>query len=112
MCLQRIFDLSGASVLAVEADKTIIIDEEEVIKFASENRIKIAVMDDEAFGLGKNEVTLAPLDTSGVALAAVKGLQAKLNEKDALIADLQNEVEELRNTLEERLQALESQVQN
>lgn len=42
---------TGASVLAVEADKTIIIDEPEVIRFARKNRIKIVVLDEqEMFG--------------------------------------------------------------
>lgn len=38
---------TGASVLAVEADKTIIIDEPEVIRFANKNRIKILAFKDE-----------------------------------------------------------------
>ena len=65
----------------------------------------------EIFGLGKNDVTLAPLDTSGVALAAVKGLQEKLSARDERISELEDEVEDLRNMLEERLTALEAQLQ-
>lgn len=37
---------TGASVLAVEANRTIIIDEPEVIRFANENRITIVVVDE------------------------------------------------------------------
>jgi DUF1009 family protein len=36
---------TGAKVLAVEANKTIIIDETEVIRFANQNRIKIVVVE-------------------------------------------------------------------
>lgn len=36
---------TGAKVLAVEANKTIIIDESEVIRFANQNRIKIVVVE-------------------------------------------------------------------
>ncbi|MEE2642925.1 MAG: UDP-2,3-diacylglucosamine diphosphatase LpxI [Planctomycetota bacterium] len=45
---------TGATVLAVEADRTIIIDEPEVIRFADRNRIKILVVDDEEIRTGLN----------------------------------------------------------
>lgn len=47
------------------------------------------------FGLGEREDRIAPLDTSGVALAAVQGLQKELAERDRQIADLQARVEQL-----------------
>ena len=37
---------TGASVLAVEAEKTIIIDEPEVIRFANDHRIKIIAVEE------------------------------------------------------------------
>ena len=47
------------------------------------------------FGLGEREDRIAPLDTSGVALAAVQGLQKELAERDAQIAELTARVEAL-----------------
>lgn len=47
------------------------------------------------FGLGEREDRIAPLDTSGVALAAVQGLQQELAERDRQIADLQARVDQL-----------------
>lgn len=41
------------------------------------------------FGLGERDDRIAPLDTSGVALAAVQGLQKELAERDRRIADLE-----------------------
>jgi hypothetical protein len=67
-----------------------------------------------AFGLGVNERKIAPLDTSGVALTAIQGLYAILQEKSTEIARLkarlaENEV--LLQTQQQQLSALENQTQ-
>jgi hypothetical protein len=48
-----------------------------------------------AFGLGKSDKGLTSVDTSGVALAAIQGLNQKLMEKDARIAELELRLVEL-----------------
>jgi hypothetical protein len=53
----------------------------------------------EAFGLEDDEKHLATLNTSGVALAAIQGLNAKLVEKDAEIEALKAELLEIRQML-------------
>ena len=55
-----------------------------------------------AFGLGKTDKGLTSVDTSGVALAAIQGLNQKLEEKDARIGELEHRLLEL----EELVQAL------
>ena len=55
-----------------------------------------------AFGLGKTDKGLTSVDTTGVALAAIQGLNQKLAEKDARI----NELEQRLLDLEEMVQAL------
>jgi hypothetical protein len=55
-----------------------------------------------AFGLGKTDKGLTSVDTSGVALAAIQGLNQKLEEKDARIQELELRLLEL----EELVQAL------
>ena len=66
----------------------------------------------KAFGLGKDERRIAALDADGVSLAAIQGLNAKLNakieEKDALIA---NQAQALK-ALADRVAALERALQN
>ncbi|HEY2082176.1 MAG TPA: tail fiber domain-containing protein [Verrucomicrobiae bacterium] len=49
-----------------------------------------------AFDLGTSDKTIGTVDESGVALAALQGLNQKLNEKDAEIKQLQQSVVELR----------------
>jgi trimeric autotransporter adhesin len=49
-----------------------------------------------AFGLGADNTHLAPLDTSGVALAAIQGMYGVVQEKDAEIGALQASQAELR----------------
>ncbi len=49
-----------------------------------------------AFELGQGETGISTLDTSGVALAAIQGLHAVVEEKDQELATLRREVEELR----------------
>jgi hypothetical protein len=48
-----------------------------------------------AFGLGNKDTSIGVLDGSGVAIAAIQGLHARLRERDAAIAALQAEVSEL-----------------
>ncbi len=47
------------------------------------------------FGLGEREDGIAPLDTSGVALAAVQGLQKELADRDRRISELESRLERL-----------------
>ena len=54
------------------------------------------------FGLGKTAKGITSVDTSGVALAAIQGLNQKLMEKDARISELEQRLLEL----EEMVQAL------
>ena len=49
----------------------------------------------QLFGLGEREDRIAPLDTSGVALAAVQGLQQEIAERDQRIADLEAKLQRL-----------------
>ena len=55
-----------------------------------------------AFGLGKTDKGITSVDTSGIALAAIQGLNQKLVEKDARISELEQRLLEL----EELVQAL------
>ena len=52
-----------------------------------------------AFGLGTDDKHIATVDADGVALAAIQGLNQKLNEKDAEIQALKQSVAELKETL-------------
>ena len=66
-----------------------------------------------AFGLGPDDKHVALGDISGVALAAIQGLHAVMQEKDARIDGLQNVVEEKKAQIEQlqsRLAALETMV--
>ena len=53
-----------------------------------------------AFGLGADDVSIATVDESGVALAAIQGLNQKLNAKDAEIRQLQQSVAELKQLMQ------------
>jgi hypothetical protein len=55
-----------------------------------------------AFGLGQDDKHIAPLDAAGVALAAIQGLNEKLAERDAEIADLKAELAEIKQMLAAR----------
>lgn len=48
-----------------------------------------------AFGLGENDTSIGTVDADGVALAAIKGLNAKLQSKDAVIETLQARLEKI-----------------
>ena len=54
-----------------------------------------------AFGLGEDDKTITFLDEGGVALAAIQGLNAKLEEKDAQLRALEKEVAELKALVQE-----------
>ena len=53
-----------------------------------------------AFGLGADDKHIADVDEGGVALAAIQGLNQKLNAKDAEIQDLKQSVAELKALVE------------
>jgi len=53
-----------------------------------------------AFGLGGSDVLIDTVDTDGVALAAIKGLAARLHDRDAEIVELQERLRALRADLE------------
>ena len=52
-----------------------------------------------AFGIGADDRHISDVDEGGVALAAIQGLNQKLNEKDAEIQALKQSVAELKETL-------------
>ena len=54
----------------------------------------------EAFGLGDDDKSIATLDTSGVALAAIQGLNEKLEAKNGEVEDLQDRIERLEKLVE------------
>lgn len=58
-----------------------------------------------AFGLGSNDRSIAIVDLAGVSLAAIKGLNAELSEKEEQIAALRRQNEDLADRLS-RLEAL------
>ena len=67
----------------------------------------------ETFGLGADDEHIASLDSAGVALAAIKGLSQKLDDRDDRIDDLEAENEQLREhnaELEDRLAAVEAEL--
>jgi hypothetical protein len=53
-----------------------------------------------AFATGPDDRHIADVDEGGVALAAIQGLNAKLNEKDAKINDLEHRLNQLEQTLQ------------
>ncbi len=60
-----------------------------------------------AFGLGHTEKGISTLDTSGIALAAIKALNENLEAKEARIMELEEKLAEIQ-LVQQRLQALES----
>jgi hypothetical protein len=62
----------------------------------------------KAFGLGEDNLHVAPLDVAGVALAAVKELEAKVQAKDAQLAERDAQIADL----EKRFSLLEGKLQN
>jgi Chaperone of endosialidase len=63
------------------------------------------------FGLGEREDRIAPLDTSGVALAAVKALQQELSERDQRINDLEARLAKLDALTQQVARMQEAQAQ-
>jgi hypothetical protein len=53
-----------------------------------------------AFGLGSDDKHITTVDADGVALAAIQGLNQRLNEKEAQIQALQNKLEALQAAIE------------
>lgn len=67
----------------------------------------------KVFGLGQDEKTIAPLDSIGVSLAAIKSLNKKLKSKDAEIDGLRAKLAEQKQATDDmksRLEDLESMV--
>jgi len=69
----------------------------------------------EQFGLGVDDRTIATVDANGVALAAIQGLHAELEDRDTRIeqldrqnAELQEQLEQLTADFQQRLERLES----
>lgn len=62
-----------------------------------------------AFGLGVNNKTIAAMDKDGVALAAIQGLNQKLNSKNDVIIQLRQDLEAQTEKLESQAARLESQ---
>jgi hypothetical protein len=56
----------------------------------------------QAFGLGESETGIATLDTSGVALAAIQGLNEKLTEQDEALAVKNSEISALQTAKEKQ----------
>jgi len=52
-----------------------------------------------AFGVGSNDKQISTVDADGVALAAIQGLNQKLEEKDARIVELERRLEKLERLL-------------
>lgn len=59
------------------------------------------------FGVGINNKSIAPADMAGIALASVKALKSKIEDKDSAIEDLKKQNE----ALLKRLEALEAAIQ-
>jgi hypothetical protein len=55
-----------------------------------------------AFGLGESERTITTVDADGVALAAIQGLNQKLEEKNARIKDLEQRLERLEQLMQQK----------
>ena len=52
-----------------------------------------------AFGLGKDDKGIATLDSSGVALAAIQGLNQRLQQKDREMEDLRKQLANVQTAL-------------
>jgi hypothetical protein len=53
-----------------------------------------------AFGVGESDTGITSVDADGVALAAIKGLNQVVKEKDAELQALRKQVEELKRVVE------------
>ncbi|MEI6077894.1 MAG: peptidase S74, partial [Verrucomicrobiota bacterium] len=54
-----------------------------------------------AFGTGTDDKHIATVDESGVALAAIQGLNQKLEQKDTEITELKAQLNELRTLVQQ-----------
>ena len=54
----------------------------------------------DAFKLGDNDKLIGYLDETGVALAAIQGLNQKLQEKDTALSEQSKEIKELNSRIE------------
>jgi len=58
-----------------------------------------------AFGLGESDTGITTIDADGVALAAIQGLnerlETRLNEKEARIVKLEAELEEMKSIIKQ-----------
>jgi hypothetical protein len=61
-----------------------------------------------AFGLGTDDKHIMPVDVNGVSLAAIQGLNQKLDERDAKITALQKDVAELKAMMEKLMKKLDA----
>jgi len=61
-----------------------------------------------AFGTGADDRHIAVVDEGGVALAAIQGLNEKVNEKDAKIQEQAGEIAELKQSVAELKQLVQS----
>ena len=59
------------------------------------------------FKLGTDEVSISTIDPAGIALRAIQELNLQLQEKEAMILALQDEVDQLKH-LEGKVDALEA----
>jgi len=62
----------------------------------------------EAFALGRDDKHITSVDADGVALAAIQGLNQKLDEKDARIQELEESVKELKELVQRLTQSAEA----
>ncbi len=62
-----------------------------------------------AFGLGVSDKLVDTIDPDGVALAAIQGLHALVQEKDAVIAENKAEIDELHSQLAALTRRLDDQ---
>ena len=60
-----------------------------------------------AFGLGESDTAITTVDADGVALAAIQGLNQKLEEREALLRQENAELKQKNTEMETRLSALE-----
>ena len=59
-----------------------------------------------AFGVGPDDRHITTVDANGVALAAIQGLNRKLEEKDARIDQLEQTVAEMKILIEQMAQRI------
>ena len=56
-----------------------------------------------AFGLGADDTSIATVDADGVALAAIQGLNQKLEQKETEITELKQRLEKLEQLINHKL---------